>query len=182
MARLAVEADPSRPVLRCALAVAMSELGRPDGSRRLLDQLSRDDFAELPVNNDWLLSAALLAELIASIGDAGLAETLYRRLAPHDGLNGDTEEVSAGAVSRYLGLLAATPGRLDQAASHFEDALAMNQRTGARPWTARTQHDYARLLLTRNKAEDGHRARELLDRAHASYRELHIRPYGGQSA
>jgi len=29
----------------------------------------------------------------------------------------------------------------------------------------------------RNKAEDSHRARELLDQALATYRELHIRPY-----
>jgi hypothetical protein len=153
------------------------ELGQQDGARGLLGQLARDDFAGIPVNNDWLYSAALLAELIASIGDPGRAEALHERLAPHDGLNVDTEEVSAGAVSRYLGLLAATAGRLDQAASHFEDALAMNQRMGARPWTARTQHDYAHMLLARNKAEDSHRGRELLDQALATYQELHIRPY-----
>jgi tetratricopeptide (TPR) repeat protein len=158
------------------------ELGRQDGSRRLLDQLVRDNFAELPVNNDWLLSAALLAELIASIGDPDRAEALYQRLAPFEGLNVDTEEVSAGAVSRYLGLLAATAGLFDLAASHFQDALAMNHRMGARPWTARTQHDYAHLLLVRNKAEDSHRARELLHQALATYRELHIRPYRLQAS
>jgi len=89
----------------------------------------------------------------------------------------DTEEVSAGAVSRYLGLLAAAARRIDRAASHLEDALALNQRMSARPWTARTQYDYAHLLFARNKAEDSHRARELLDQALATYRELHIRPY-----
>lgn len=178
----AVEADPARPVLRCALATAWGELGLRDGSRHLLDQLARDDFAELPVNNDWLLSAALLAELIASIGDLGRAEALYQQLAPYDGLNVDTEEVSAGAVSRYLGLLAATAGRFDQAADHFEDALAMNQRMGARPWAARTQHDYAHLLLAHNNAQDTHRARKLLEQALATYRELHIRPYQLQAS
>jgi len=35
----------------------------------------------------------------------------------------------------------------------------MNQRMGARPWTGRTQHDYAHLLLARNKADDSHRGR-----------------------
>lgn len=173
---LATDADPYRPLLRCALAVALWELGQQNGARRLLGQLARDNFAELPVNNDWLLSAALLAELIASTGDADLAEVLYPRLAPHDGLNVDTEEVSAGAVSRYLGLLAAATGRFDRAASHFEDALEMNRRMGARPWTAHTQHDYARLLLARNSSEEGARARELFDLAHATYRDLRIRP------
>ena len=50
--------------------------------RRLLDQLARHDFAELSVNNDWLYAAALLAELIASVGNVGQAEALYQRLAP----------------------------------------------------------------------------------------------------
>jgi hypothetical protein len=58
----------------------------------------------------------------------------------------------------------------------------MNQRMGARPWTARTQHDYARLLFARNKADESHRARELLDQALATYRELHIRPYRQQAS
>ena len=160
---LAAEADPSRPILRCALAVALRETGGQDVPRSLLDQLARHDFAELSVNNDWLYAAALLAELIASVGNVGQAEALYQRLAPYDGLNVDTEEVSAGAVSRYLGLLAAAARRIDRAASHLEDALALNQRMSARPWTARTQYDYAHLLFARNKAEDSHRARELLD-------------------
>jgi len=52
----------------------------------------------------------------------------------------------------------------------------MNQRMGARPWTGRTQLDYAHLLLARNKADDSHRGRELLDQALATYRDLRIRP------
>jgi len=59
----------------------------------------------------------------------------------------------------------------------FEAALAMNQAMGALPWTARTQHDYAQLLLARDTAGNGRRARELLGAARATYRELHIRPY-----
>ena len=89
----------------------------------------------------------------------------------------DTEEVSTGAVSRYLGLLAAIAGRFTQAAHHFEDALAMNQTTGALPWIARTQHDYAQLLLARNNAGDSRQVRELLGEARATCRELHIHPY-----
>jgi DNA-binding SARP family transcriptional activator len=174
---LAAGADPSRPLLRCALAMACWELGRRDDARRLVDQLAHDGFAELPVNNDWLLSAALLAEFVASTGDRSRAKALSQRLAPYNGLNVDTEEVSTGAVSRYLGLLAATAGRFDQAVHHFEDALAMNQAMGALPWTARTQHDYAQLLLARNTAGNGRRARELLGAARATYRELHMHPY-----
>ena len=59
----------------------------------------------------------------------------------------------------------------------FEAALAMNQAMGALPWTARTQHDYAQLLLARDTAGNGRRARELLGAARATYRELHLHPY-----
>ena len=48
----------------------------------------------------------------------------------------------------------------------------MNERMGARPWLAHTQHEHARLLLRRNARGDRERADELLSRAQASYDEL----------
>ena len=54
-------------------------------------------------------------------------------------------EISTGAVSRYLGLLAATLDRRDEAARHFEHALALHERIGARPWLERTRRDVARM-------------------------------------
>jgi Tetratricopeptide repeat len=77
-------------------------------------------------------------------------------------------EVALGPVARYLGICAATTGRWDEAAAHFEDALAMNARLGARPLLAHTEHDYGRMLLAR----DDPRAAELLARAAASFRGL----------
>jgi tetratricopeptide (TPR) repeat protein len=171
------QADASRAILRCALALVSWELGRQEQARDLLHHLAAKDYAQLSVNNDWLLSAALLAELIAYTGDADRAESLYQRLNPYDGLNVDTEEVSTGAVSRYLGLLAATAHRFDQAGRHFEDALNMNRRMGAQPWVARTQHDYARMLLARNQPGDVKLASELQTQAHAARRGLGIHPY-----
>jgi hypothetical protein len=80
-------------------------------------------------------------------------------------------EIPLGSVSRFLGILASTAGRGD-AARHFEDALAMNERIGARPWLAHTQDDYANLLLRRGDARDDVRAHDLLKTARAVYREL----------
>jgi tetratricopeptide (TPR) repeat protein len=84
----------------------------------------------------------------------------------------DSHAVSIGCSSRYLGLLTATLGRLDDAERHFEDALAMNTRMGARPWVARTQLDYARMLRKRDAAGDAARARELLQQALATAQEI----------
>ncbi len=80
-----------------------------------------------------------------------------------------------GALSRYLGSLATTLKRWDDAARHFEDALAMNARMDARPWLAHTQHQYATMLLARRQSGDRDKAATLLDAALATARELEMR-------
>jgi tetratricopeptide (TPR) repeat protein len=75
-------------------------------------------------------------------------------------------------VDRYLGLLAATMGRLDDAERHLRDAIRINQQMGARPWTAHSENDLARLLLLRNGVGDRDRANELQETALATARRL----------
>jgi tetratricopeptide (TPR) repeat protein len=181
-AEQAAGAGPARPLLRCMLAVGSWELDHQERALRLFDELAADDYAQLHVNNDWLLCAALLAELAATAHDGERAEALYRRLAPFDGLNVDTEEVSTGAVSRYLGLLAATTKRFERAEHHFADALAMNERIGARPWLAHTQEDHARMLLARRHPAKRGQASELLAAAHDTYRELGMNTYAERAS
>ena len=52
------------------------------------------------------------------------------------------------------------------------DALAVNQKIGARVWLAHTQEDYARMLLGRGEPDDTRRADGLLEQAIAGYREV----------
>jgi tetratricopeptide (TPR) repeat protein len=161
---------PARPVFRCALAHLQALLGRTEDARRELKDLARDEFAALPLDMEWLLGMSLLAETSAFLGDADSAAVLYRLLVPWAAFNvADVPEGMRGSVSRYLGLLASLLERLDDAERHFEGALAMNERMGARPWLAHTQEDYGRMLLARGDAERGS---ELVDQALATYREL----------
>ena len=83
--------------------------------------------------------------------------------------------VCYGAASRYLGMLATTMERWEEAAQHFEDALAMNARMGARPWLAHTQHQYAVMLLARNQPGDRDKAMALFEEALTTARELGMR-------
>ena len=76
-----------------------------------------------------------------------------------------------GAADRLLGMLAMTMGERDVAQRHFVAALATNRRTGGLPWLAHTQLCYATLLL-RNHETGGGQARELLETALATAREL----------
>jgi hypothetical protein len=106
----------------------------------------------------------LLATVAARVGDAARARTLYRLLVPFAERNIVFPVYSPGALGsahRYLGLLAATERDTERAATHFETALAMNARLSARPALARTQHEYARLLLAGDGPGDHERAMTL---------------------
>lgn len=163
---------PARPVFRCALAQVQARLGRTQEAARTLAELGRDDFSGVPFDQEWLLGMSLLAEASALLGDAASAR-LYEVLHPWSALNVvDQCEAIRGSVSRYLGLLAVTMQRLDEAERHFEAALTMNRRMGFRPWLAYTETDYARMLLTRDRPGDRERAGELLGTALATYRRL----------
>jgi len=66
-------------------------------------------------------------------------------------------------------------GNMDQAAAHFEDALAFC-RKGYRPELAWTCCDYADTLLQRNGPGDRVKATSMLDESLAISSELSMRP------
>ena len=105
----------------------------------------------------------------------GFSSLLYELLVPWPTSARPTRPRIQGSVAA-LGQLAATIGRVDEAAGHFEEAVAMNERMGLRPWLARTRSDYAALLLARNDPGDQERAGALLDAAHSAFRELGVEP------
>jgi sugar phosphate isomerase/epimerase len=103
------------------------------------------------------------------------APTLYELLLPYESrnvVNGRVASVSIGAASRYLGLLAATMSRWEEAVDHFERALDLNARMGARPFAAQTQLDFARMLLARDEPGDRQRSGELLSECRATAEQL----------
>jgi tetratricopeptide (TPR) repeat protein len=115
----------------------------------------------------------LLAEVASYLNDRERAAVLYRLLRPYPRVNAMAAgEVALGPVARFLGILATTTTRWEEAAEHFEDAIAMNANIGARPGLAHTQDDYARMLLVRDQAGDKERALELLGDAVSIYKEL----------
>ena len=77
---------------------------------------------------------------------------------------------------QLLGLLAHTIGRLDDAQSHFEDALAFCRKAGSRPKLASSLCDYADMLRERNNEGDHDKAVSLLDESLAISTELGMRP------
>ena len=110
--------------------------------------------------------------LIAVIeADVAACQDLYARLKPSEGFYFVTI-----VGDRILGLLSHTMGKPDQAAAHFEDALAFCRKDGYRPELAWTCCDYADTLVERNNKGDRAKANALLDESLAISSELGMRP------
>ena len=69
-------------------------------------------------------------------------------------------------------MLAGVLERFDDAEQHFSAAEATHLRIGAPIWLARTQLEWARMLMTRRALGDAERGRALLDQALESARRL----------
>jgi hypothetical protein len=164
---------PAVFVFRALLTSVHAELGREDQARPDLDRLAEDTFAELHTGMDWFLGASVLAWVCSLLEDAERARPLYDALLPYADYNiFAMPEVSLGSASRPLGVLAATMSRWDEAAHHFEQAVEMNARMGARPWVAHTRHEHALMLMRRREPGDHERAAELLEAARRGYADL----------
>ena len=149
-----VDEMPTLTAFRCVLARLYAERGSEAEAGAILKAVAETDFEVLP-DNDKLYGWSLLGEVCSALRDPTHAPRLYELLSPYAWRNVVCHPGCAiGSVSRYLGVLATLLERFDEAARHFEDALAMNERMGARPWLAHTQHDYARLLIAHGTTDD----------------------------
>ena len=115
-----------------------------------------------------------LALLAVVRGDESSAAEQYANLEDQRGQL--LPRVVSIAADRLLGLLCSTLGNLDQAMSHFEDALAFCRKAGFRPELAWSCHDYADALLHRNGRGDREKAISRLDESLVISTELGMRP------
>ena len=138
---------------RPGLALMYSELGLEQETRTEFEHLAAHDFADIPRDARWVACLVYLSEVCTFLGDARRAAVLYQCLLPHDGYTLVVGPTAAcyGAAAYYLGLLAATMCRWEEAQRHFAAALAMNARMGAKPALAHTQYAYAKMLLAREQ-------------------------------
>jgi len=167
------ERFPEVVAWRVALVLRATRLGRKLEVCDEIEALAARSFGDIDRGGTWLGAMTYLSEGVAFVEDRARAKLLYDLLLPYADRNVTISLViSRGSVSRFLGLLAATMGDVDSAIGHFEAALAMNRRMGARPHLAATLHDYG-CMLTRLRAAD-RRARELLDEASALASEIGI--------
>jgi DNA-binding CsgD family transcriptional regulator/tetratricopeptide (TPR) repeat protein len=147
------------------LIVLLAELGMVDEARRELRRVA-GRLDELRPSL-WLLSLAYLADACAALADEELASVVYAELEPYAGNNVMIGHLVScyGSADRYLGTLSAVLRDWERAQRHFESALALNRRLGARTWLAHTAFEYARMLLARRAGDDRAQAAALLSEA-----------------
>jgi hypothetical protein len=147
------------------LAALYAELGLAEEARDALEPLLTTERVLVEVDSRRGLSLSYLADAVTALGDRERAAVLYREFLPYAALCIATFTTACyGPASRYLGMLATTMGRFDDAEAHFEDALVRCDRLESPTWAAHTQYQFARMLVTRRRGDDAARA-ELLARA-----------------
>ena len=169
-----VEQQPDFPLWRCGLALVYCESGRESDSRREFERLAANDFDDLPRDSVWFTAVVILAETCTFLGDVDRAARLYDLLLPYAARNVTLPSGGAyfGSVSHYLGKLANIMGRWEQAEDHFDDAVEMNAKMGARPWIVRTQYEYARMLGKRGGEVDMEKAQLLIAKSLETAEEI----------
>jgi len=158
---------PAMTAARCSLALFHARTGRESEARAELEVLARDEFGQISRDWNWLGSLAICAEVCSVVNDAARAATLYGLLSNFANRNVTIGwgVICYGSVSRYLGLLASTMRRFDDAQRHFEDAIRFEMKMGARPFVARTRVCYAAMLIERGDVSDLIQAQAILKTA-----------------
>jgi tetratricopeptide (TPR) repeat protein len=168
------------PMVLWRVAVVLDRFltGQMEEARSQFEAIAAKELADVPRDMTWLFNMSRLSGITMALGDARRAAILYDLLLPHrdscvvlGGLTGNL-----GAISRSLGGLAAMLSRYDEAERHFEHALAVNARIRARIWVAHTQHEYARMLIARDRPGDREKAASLAAQALATAREVGMKP------
>lgn len=159
-------ANPGIPGFRAGHAVLLAEQGHADLASRVFAPLAGSAIAAMPHDQVFPVTLAMVAEVAARLRDVESCELAYRSMSTFGGrLATVAGTVAVGAADRYLGMLAATLERQGDAQRHYEAAIQLEERLGARPWLARTRTWYARMLLERGAPGDAEHARALLEAA-----------------
>ena len=160
---------PRRALTLVEIATALADA---PAARRWFDEIAANDFADLRRDTIWVHAVCQLAAGCAFLGDTSRASALYELPRPYAKRWAVwAEAICYGPVDHYLGLLAHTC-RAATRPPTVRVGAGRNHRRRCAALQARTQIEYARLLLENARPGDRERAAALLEAALASAREL----------
>lgn len=156
--------NPGIPAFIAALAGAHVEGDRTEDARVLLEQFSATGF-QLPMDVGWITGMVTYGEAAIECGEPRFAGPIYEALLPWASQFSYNDVTTEGPISHYLGGLATVLGHFDTADEHFSQSASFCTCIGANCFRARTELNWAKMLLLRGAAGDLERARELLTSA-----------------
>src|SRR5262249_35221535 len=116
---LAVDRSLSDPLWRSGFMQVLVWADKLDDARAELDILAGQNFHDFPRESVARYALVACADGAAAVHDTQRAQILYEILKPAAGRGVEVgPAVYHGAVDRYLGLLASTLGRYDDAITH----------------------------------------------------------------
>ena len=130
-----------------------------------MTDLTRDGSSAIAMNANWH-GACVLAEVAAQVGDREAAALLYTVLEPHAHLFPLLARAAAclGSAEYFVGRLAWTLGRHEEAEARLRRAVSANDEAGAASRAAVAQLSLGELLADRG---DRSGARDALEQAAA---------------
>lgn len=154
--RAVADDHPMIPTYRCLLASFLAQSGRQAEARAEFETYATDGFLSPPIDANWLMGTAALAETCASLNDRTRAAVLYALLMPFRDRMVVLEAFGGGgsfrgSVSYYLGLLAQAMGEGVEAGSHWHAAYEACVRLRATHYASITkaelsQHEESALV------------------------------------
>jgi hypothetical protein len=144
--------------------------------RRRLEEEAASGFAGVGYNKTWLYELTTRAPVYARLGLLEPAAVLYDLLAPWSAQVIFSGSAVGGSVARPVAVLAALLGRWRAADDFFAEAAACHQRMNSPVFLARTQVDWARMLLDQGAVGHSYRAQTLLTEALAISQEIGLGP------
>jgi class 3 adenylate cyclase len=167
-------ADPEFVVPAAVAITAFSygEVDRAEEGRPHYESLAADGFASIRFDHLWLACLSLCGEVAARLGDSRSAAKLIDLMTPYMELVVAIHSWQWNLVTHYLGLLATSLGRFDEAEAHFQATTSRQLHLGTPIWLAHTRFEWARMLLARRAPGDVEQARQLSGEALATAREL----------
>lgn len=144
----AYAAAAQRPAWEIGYSTLLAELGDFREAAEVLRPYVEGGFELVPRDELFFLALAVAANTVVQVGDRDGAAVLYGLLAPHASrvVVAVQGAVCWGSVQRFLAPLSALLGDTGRAAMHFEAAISIHDRLGARPFLARDRLAYAALL------------------------------------
>jgi class 3 adenylate cyclase/tetratricopeptide (TPR) repeat protein len=168
LVRQATAENPGIPAFATFLAGIYCDLDRAEEARAVLEPFVADGFESIPRDLIWLITMTSIAYAVAELGWTDAARPMLERLSPFIGQICCIETTTYPEVGYYLGLLAATLNRSEEAEAYFSQAAATHERIGAAWALAKTQLGWGSMLAARGEREDRDRATMLLEQALAS--------------